>query len=48
MDTFLGMEGVFLNCINIPAKKRKLIYVSVICKTDMRKTMSENYIFPLH
>ena len=48
MGAFLGMEGVFLNYINVPAKKRKLIYVSVICKTDMRKTIIENYIFPVH
>lgn len=44
MGTFIGVEGVFLNYISVSAKKRD-VYVSVICKTDMRKTMTENYIF---
>lgn len=46
--TFLEMEGVLLNYINVPAKKKKLIYVSAIRKTDMSKTLFENYIFPVH
>lgn len=44
MGTVLWMEGLFLNYINVPAKKMKLIYISVICKTDMRKIITEKYI----
>lgn len=46
--TFLEMEGVLLNSINVPAKKNKLIYVLAIRKTDLSKTIFENYIFPVH
>lgn len=48
MGTVLWMEGLFLNYINVPAKKMKLIYISVICKTDMRKIITEKYTFPGH